>query len=81
MITSCRTITDMVTDYLEDTLEDEQRMEFEQHLALCPPCRGHLLQMRATLRAAHTLRDDVLAPELRSALLERFAEWQGDAPE
>jgi hypothetical protein len=36
----CTQIVEMVTDYLEDTLEPDQRQLFEEHLADCPPAPG-----------------------------------------
>jgi anti-sigma factor (TIGR02949 family) len=76
MITSCREIVDMVTDYLEGTMPPDLRVEFERHVAACPPCRGYLQQMRGMLRAAGRLREEELPAHLRSALLEHFADWK-----
>lgn len=79
MITSCRAISGLVTDYLEDALPLEVRVEYERHVAVCPPCRGYLLQMRTMLRAAASLPIEELTAELRSLLLEEFAGWQRDS--
>jgi predicted anti-sigma-YlaC factor YlaD len=76
VITSCRTIVGFATDYLEDALPLDLRVEYERHVALCPPCRGYLAQMRALLRTAGSLPEEELTPELRTALLEEFASWQ-----
>jgi anti-sigma factor RsiW len=45
----CAQIVEMVTDYLEDALEPEQRQLFEEHLADCPPCTRYLEQIQVTL--------------------------------
>ena len=75
---TCREVADCVTDYLEGTMPAEERIAFERHVTLCPPCRGYLAQMRGLLQVAGELREDDLPPELRTALLEHFAEWQHD---
>ena len=79
MITSCRTISGFVTDYLEDALPLDLRLEYERHVAACPPCRGYLVQMRALLRAAEAVPAETLTPQLRTTLLEEFAAWTGEA--
>jgi hypothetical protein len=80
-VLTCRQIADSVTDYLEGTMPLDERIAFERHVSLCPPCRGYLAQMRGLLRVAGSLRDDELPPELRVALLDHFAEWHRDHPE
>jgi Putative zinc-finger len=81
VITSCRTISGLVTDYLEDALTLELRLEYERHVAACPPCRGYLVQMRTLLRAADSLPAEELTPQLRATLLAEFASWRGESPE
>jgi anti-sigma factor RsiW len=79
MITECREISSLVTEYLEGTMPLDQRADFERHVAVCPPCRGHLRQMRVLLRAAGGLRDEALPAELRAALLDHFERWRREA--
>lgn len=78
---SCRDIVDAITDYLEGAMPVQERIAFEQHVAICPPCRGYLAQMRGLLRVAGTLRETDLPPSLRAALLEHFADWQREPGE
>jgi len=78
---SCRELVDLVTEYFEGTMPVEERLRFERHLAICPPCRGYMTQMRETLRLAGELREESLDPDLRSALLHTFADWRrSDGP-
>jgi anti-sigma factor RsiW len=67
----CTQIVEMVTDYLEDTLEPDQRQLFEEHLADCPPCTRYVEQIQITLANLGTVRDQDLSDraweELRSA--------------
>jgi anti-sigma factor RsiW len=68
----CAQIVEMVTDYLEDALEPERRLLFEEHLAGCPPCTRYVEQIQITLTNLGTVNDRDLSEqawaELRSAL-------------
>ena len=72
---SCREVVQLVTEYLEDTMAPETRLRFERHIAICPPCRSFLGQMRETLRVTGELTEESLSPEARETLLEAFRDW------
>lgn len=72
---SCREIVQLVTEYLEDTMSPEARLRFEEHVSICPPCRGFLSQMRATLRASGEVTEESLSPETRASLIATFRDW------
>lgn len=44
----CPEILDLLVDYLEGDLEDEQRRHLEAHLEACPPCLAFLETYRQT---------------------------------
>jgi anti-sigma factor RsiW len=67
-----------VTDYLEGSLAAEERLRFERHIAICPPCRSYLAQMRATLAVAGELTEESISPEARKHLLAAFRAWRAD---
>ena len=48
---SCRQWVEVVTDYLENSMDDDLRVDAEEHLALCCPCLLYLRQMQTTIRA------------------------------
>jgi anti-sigma factor RsiW len=73
---SCKELVELVTDYLEGALPDEERRRFEEHLASCPGCVVHVEQMQATVRTLGTLREDAVSPAARDALLEAFRDWK-----
>ena len=75
---SCREIVQLVTEYLEGTMPPETRLRFERHVAICPPCRGFLGQMRETLRISGQITEESISPETREALLEAFRDWGKD---
>ena len=72
---SCREIVQLATEYLEGTMPPEARLRFERHIAICPPCRGFLGQMRETLRVSSELAEESISPETREALLQAFRDW------
>ena len=73
---SCKEVVQVVTDYLEDALPAAERLRFERHIAICPPCRGYLAQMRKTLQVSGQVTEESLAPETRAALLQAFQDWK-----
>jgi predicted anti-sigma-YlaC factor YlaD len=73
---TCREIVQLVTDYLEGSMASESRLSFERHVAICPPCRGFLTQMRETLRLSGGLPEETLSREAREGLLAAFRDWK-----
>ena len=72
---TCREIVQLVSDYLEGSMAPESRLQFERHVAICPPCRGFLKQMRETVRLSGQLTEESLSPEARESLLAAFRNW------
>jgi predicted anti-sigma-YlaC factor YlaD len=77
---SCQQIVELVTEYLDGGLLTADRVAFERHVAICPPCRGYLSQMRKLTRAAASFSEDDLSPSVREDLLEAFADWKKGRP-
>jgi anti-sigma factor RsiW len=77
---SCEELVELVSDYCDDTLAAEQRREVEQHLAVCRGCTHHVEQMRLTIKAVQSLREESLPPPAREELLELFREWRRSEP-
>jgi anti-sigma factor RsiW len=73
---SCQELVELVTEYLEGALPGPQRLAFEQHVAICPPCRGYFAQLRKTIRVGERLREQDLPPHVRDALLASFRNWK-----
>lgn len=66
---SCADIVKLVTDYLDGQLTPADRRRFEGHVAICPPCRAFLNQMRTTTRLIGGLREEDVPPEIEEHLL------------
>jgi anti-sigma factor RsiW len=73
---TCQELVELVTDYLEDALQSEQRQRFEAHLSVCPGCEEYLQQIRLTIAATGAVTEDSLEPEVRDALLSAFRNWR-----
>jgi predicted anti-sigma-YlaC factor YlaD len=69
---TCAELVEIVTDYLEGTMQEADRCHFEAHLDECAYCRNYLEQMRQTIAALGELREESIPPDAREALLETF---------
>ena len=74
---TCSELVELVSDYLEDALDAEERARFERHLAACDGCAAYLEQMRMTIAVAGRLREDDLDPAVRDRLLAAFRDHPG----
>jgi anti-sigma factor RsiW len=66
---SCRQFVEIVTDYLEQQLDEARRLWTEEHLAECDACRTYLDQMRQTIAALRGLGDATLDAAQRERIL------------
>ena len=72
---NCRTFVELVTDYLEGALDEDTRLRFDEHLALCPGCADYLDQIRVTVHRLGRLSEDALDLFYRDRLLTAFRDW------
>jgi anti-sigma factor RsiW len=73
---SCQELVELVTDYLEGALPQEERTRFEEHLEPCQGCRNYVEQMRETIRLVGSLSVDSIPPEAERALRQAFRDWK-----
>ena len=73
---SCRELVELVTDYLEGALSDEERARFDDHVGRCGGCRVYLEQMRQTIEQLGHLPVDALSADAERELLEAFRGWR-----
>jgi anti-sigma factor RsiW len=74
----CQDFVELVTEYLEDTLDPVTRQRFDEHIALCDGCETYLAQMRSTAVAAGRITEEHLSEPARTHLLEAFRHWTAD---
>ena len=75
----CREFVELVTEYLEGTLPEGERIRFEAHLAECDGCSGYLEDMRRLVDTLHVVPEPPPDPATRDALLRAFRELRGSA--
>jgi anti-sigma factor RsiW len=69
---SCQEIVELVTEYVEGTMDPQLRAAFDAHLAKCDGCTHYLEQVEATIRLAGTIEPAALSPEFQAGLLDAF---------
>ncbi|HEU5211295.1 MAG TPA: zf-HC2 domain-containing protein [Gaiellaceae bacterium] len=72
----CIELVELVTDYFEGALSEQDRRRFEQHIASCGPCTRYVEQLRMTVELSGRLDEGDLDPEMRAALLDAFRGWR-----
>ena len=77
---TCAELVELVTEFLEGTLDRRDRSRFEQHLSECPHCAAYVDQIRLTVAVAGRLREDHLKPAAKASLLHAFRDWHRPSP-
>ena len=72
---ACQEIVELVTEYLEGTMDEPLHAAFAAHLGACPHCSHYLEQIQATIRVAGTIEAGQLSPEFRAGLLDAFGDF------
>ncbi len=75
---SCKELVELVTEYLEGTLPEERRADFDAHLTDCDGCTNYLAEMRRTIHLTGQLSEDDLSPEAKTTLLKLFQDWKAE---
>jgi anti-sigma factor RsiW len=76
---SCQELVELVTDYLEGTLDPVLRQRFEEHIAKCDGCAEYLDQIRDTIAILGTLRPEDLPPDAERRLTHAFRDWHSSS--
>jgi anti-sigma factor RsiW len=73
---TCKELTELITDYLEQRLSETERARFEQHLAICQACVTYLDQMRFTVKSLGAKPRVEIPKAVESELLQAFRQWK-----
>jgi RNA polymerase sigma-70 factor (ECF subfamily) len=75
---TCQELVELLCDYLEGDLPQEDRNELDRHMRECPPCMAFLKTYRRTAQICKGLRPEDIPPEVRERLekfLQRGPSW------
>lgn len=78
MIVNCRRFVESITAAQEGALPAWEHRHFEEHRAVCGPCRRYLEGLEATVELLHELPPAPAPTAMREALLARFRRKDGD---
>ena len=76
---ACAELVELVTAYLDGSLDAETRARFDTHLLDCEGCENYLQQFRTTVTTLHRvdrIGADELDPAFRDKLLDAFRGWR-----
>jgi len=72
----CNELVELVTAYLDKSLDADDRARFDAHLRECDGCGNYLQQFRVTVSTVGRIPADTLDPAFRARLMEVFRGWQ-----
>ena len=70
---ACSSVTELVTDYLERALGEDDQLTFETHVVYCPGCSVFLDQIRTTVAGLEALPAPEPVEDDRAAVLAAYA--------
>lgn len=73
---TCQEFVELVTEYLEGSLDGTATRRFDEHMALCDGCATYLEQMREAARMVGRLDESHLSEPARGRLLDAFRDWK-----
>lgn len=66
---TCKQMTDLVRDYLTDSLDAAIKRDFEQHLSICPDCVSFLNTYRKTIALTKAVESNDIPDAVRTNIL------------
>ncbi len=67
---TCKQITELVLNYLNDNLAPTVKRDFQRHLRICPDCVSFLNTYKKTVAATRALRAEDIPATARNNLLD-----------
>jgi anti-sigma factor RsiW len=72
----CQELVEVITDYLDDALDANDRARFDAHLEECDACQDYVDQFRQTIALTGQIEPEELSPQTREQLLRAFRDWR-----
>jgi hypothetical protein len=66
---TCKQMTDLIFDYLNDKLSPTVKRDFQQHLKICPDCVNFLSTYKKTVSVSRSIRSEEIPPRVRNNIL------------
>ena len=66
---TCQQLIDFIMSYLDNELPEDQRAEFDRHMAVCPSCVDYLKTYEKTILLAKGCADDPVPEEVPESLI------------
>ena len=67
---TCQQLIDFIMSYLDNELPDDQRAEFDRHMAACPSCVDYLETYEKTVELTKMAADDPVPAEVPESLVQ-----------
>jgi anti-sigma factor RsiW len=77
---SCRELVELLTSYLDGSLEPQERRRLDAHLMDCEGCTNALAQLRTTIEVTGRLTEEAVAAPEREAIRAVFRRWRSERP-
>jgi predicted anti-sigma-YlaC factor YlaD len=75
---NCTRIEELINDYVDGLLPDDERHDVERHLAGCPQCRREVEKLRAIVKRAAALPREIAPPRDLMPGIRRAVEDAGE---
>lgn len=75
---NCKEFVELVTDYFEGALSEQDVQRFEQHIEQCFWCARYLEQMRVTIETVGQIDENSISPDAKDSLLHAFRDWNAE---
>jgi len=72
---TCKELVELVTEYLDGALPEQDHAFFEKHISTCGGCSAYVAQIKLTIAAAGSVTEHSIEPAARDELLAAFRGW------
>jgi hypothetical protein len=66
---TCKEVTALIVDYLNDALNPSLKRDFKRHLRICPDCVNFLNTYKKTTAITRTIGPEKIPPKIRENIL------------
>ena len=76
---TCQQLIDFIMSYVENQLPQEERSEFDRHLAVCPSCVNYMKTYERTVLLAKACAEDPVPADVPESLVQAILASQRKA--